>query len=324
MRLFTTIIEGQNAQKEINAGVRLRGTDGFELAASPDTHLELETGELGCESVRVGRLTSTGHRYRFENGFEDWFGIAFIQSGEIGAATENGTLRAAAGETLLLAPGRRDVRSWPSPGALFRSRRLLISRQTLLTQLAREEVYAPVVVRSFSAATMAETTALADEVARLVDSPSHLSRQGAGRAEKRLTELVCELLLATGALRPQRKAPASSIEDLRRAEAYIRAHAGDNLSMTEVAEQLNISTRSLQATFRKYRNLSPHAYLDAVRLGRVHQQLLTILPDETIADIALEAGFNHLGRFSARYKARYGEAPSQTVASARVRSQIVK
>lgn len=324
MRLIRSVIAGHNARRDANSGAGFRGTDGFELAASPDTRLELETGELGCESVRVGRLTSTGHRYRYENGVEDWFGIAFVQAGEISAATEHGLLRADAGEMLLLAPGRRDVWSLPSAGEPFRSRRLLISRQSLVAQLAREEIPAPGMARSFSTAATPETTALADAVARLVDSPSHLSREDAGQAERRLTELVSEVLLATGALRAQRQAPASSIEDLRRAEAYIRAHAGDTIRMSEVAAQLNISTRSLQATFHKYRDLSPHAYLDAVRLGRVRQQLLTILPEETIAGIALDAGFNHLGRFSARYRARYGEAPSQTVAATRNGVRIAK
>jgi AraC-like DNA-binding protein len=34
---------------------------------------------------------------------------------------------------------------------------------------------------------------------------------------------------------------------------------------------------------------------------------------ETVTDIALRHGFSHLGRFSAEYRRRFGERPSETL-----------
>nr|WP_243645044.1 helix-turn-helix domain-containing protein [Rhodovulum euryhalinum] len=38
------------------------------------------------------------------------------------------------------------------------------------------------------------------------------------------------------------------------------------------------------------------------------------MPDSapTVTEAAITCGFGHLGRFSAAYRARFGEAPSQT------------
>jgi AraC-like DNA-binding protein len=125
------------------------------------------------------------------------------------------------------------------------------------------------------------------------------------------------LLFAVGAIEQRRGVATGSLADLRRAEDFIRFHAGDDISMSDVAREMNVSTRSVQATFRKYRGISPYAYLDAIRLGQARQRLLTIEPGETVASIALDAGYGHLGRFSGRYRRWYGESPSQTAILAR-------
>lgn len=55
------------------------------------------------------------------------------------------------------------------------------------------------------------------------------------------------------------------------------------------------------------------------RLDRCRWQLMSVEKQEdSITDIAMRWGFNHLGRFSAMYKKRFGESPRQT--EIRVRS----
>jgi AraC-like DNA-binding protein len=317
MRLFTSIIEGQNAHKEINAGVRFRGTDGFDVFPGPQARLELEAGELGCESIRLGRLSSTGHRYRFENGIDDWIGLNSPTAGDIRAVTPDGLVAASPGGVLLLGPGRRDLDVQPVSTGAFRSRHLQISRQSLYRYLAEDEVAVAGGIRSFSAGNLAELGILMRTLAGVVEDPAHLSRELVSRRERQLIELTVALLFAVGAVEPRRPVGTGSLADVRRAEDFIRSHAGDDISMSDVARELGVSTRSVQATFRKYRGISPYAYLDAVRLGQARQRLVTIEPGETVASIALEAGFGHLGRFSGRYRRWYGESPSRTAALTR-------
>ena len=86
------------------------------------------------------------------------------------------------------------------------------------------------------------------------------------------------------------------------------------LTLSELASSTGVSIRSLQAGFKQYTGLSPMEFLKQNRLARVHDELLN--PDSdfaSVAEVAFYWGFNHLGRFAAAYKARYGELPSQTL-----------
>ncbi|KAG1240833.1 hypothetical protein G6F68_017277 [Rhizopus microsporus] len=53
-------------------------------------------------------------------------------------------------------------------------------------------------------------------------------------------------------------------------------------------------------------------YLRDLRMERARAELLSG-ESHNIAAVALRWGFAHMGRFSAGYKARYGESPSQSV-----------
>ena len=55
------------------------------------------------------------------------------------------------------------------------------------------------------------------------------------------------------------------------------------------------------------------AYLRSVRLDSVRGELQAPGPGTTVAAVAHRWGFAHLGRFTAYYRRRYGESPSQTL-----------
>jgi AraC-like DNA-binding protein len=79
-----------------------------------------------------------------------------------------------------------------------------------------------------------------------------------------------------------------------------------------LAEATGISIRSLQYGFRRFRNITPLAYLREVRLEAAQAELSSPLNMLSIKDVALKWGFTHMGHFAARYRAAYGETPSQT------------
>jgi len=58
--------------------------------------------------------------------------------------------------------------------------------------------------------------------------------------------------------------------------------------------------------------MSPKAYMQTMRLNGVHQDLLDNSSKRTIAAIAMDWGFYHLGRFSHLYKQMFGELPGKT------------
>lgn len=109
--------------------------------------------------------------------------------------------------------------------------------------------------------------------------------------------------------------PPSGPRAVHRAVDLIEGHPERPLSVSSLARQFGVSVRSLQEAFRRNLGVSPTAYLREIRLRRAHADLLAADPDEglTVTDVAGRWGFAHLGRFSASYRERYGEPPSQTL-----------
>lgn len=101
---------------------------------------------------------------------------------------------------------------------------------------------------------------------------------------------------------------------VRRAEEYIRQHAGDPISLADLIEVSGVSARSLHAAFKRFRNTTPMIYLKNRRL-EIAQRLLKSGMDEglTVTDVAITAGFTHLSRFARSYYERFGERPSTTL-----------
>ncbi|MCK9815140.1 AraC family transcriptional regulator [Pseudomonas sp. MAFF 302046] len=99
---------------------------------------------------------------------------------------------------------------------------------------------------------------------------------------------------------------------VKRTEEYMRAHAGEPLSIEQLAEHAGVSVRTLFAGFRDFCDTTPMAYLRNLRLEQVHLELSQLGPEASVTEIAFKWGFAHLGRFAQEYKKRYGEAPSTT------------
>lgn len=102
---------------------------------------------------------------------------------------------------------------------------------------------------------------------------------------------------------------------VKRVERYIEEHAHEPISIVEMAEHVGVSSRSLFAGFRRFRNTSPMLYLKEVRLRRVHEELQqSSAGSTTVTAVAFRWGFSHLGHFTTDYKRRFGESPSETLA----------
>ncbi|MFF1553018.1 AraC family transcriptional regulator [Rhodococcus erythropolis] len=92
---------------------------------------------------------------------------------------------------------------------------------------------------------------------------------------------------------------------------YIEAHADAYLTTTDLAANLGISERSLQAGFQEFVGTSPNAYIRSVRLDRAHIDLIAGLG--TVSQIAARWGFHHAGRFAHLYRERFGRLPSAAI-----------
>jgi len=82
----------------------------------------------------------------------------------------------------------------------------------------------------------------------------------------------------------------------------------------DLAREAGVGIRRLQQGFQRYLGCTPSQQLLAIRLERVHADLLAGRAD-SVAEAATRWGFAHLGRFAGSYRERYGVAPSVTLRS---------
>ncbi|MBM9510071.1 AraC family transcriptional regulator [Actinacidiphila acididurans] len=114
---------------------------------------------------------------------------------------------------------------------------------------------------------------------------------------------------------PDRPARRSKI---RAAIELIEERPDSGLSPADLAESVGCTARALQRGFREAVGMSPMAYVRAVRLERVHQDLIAEAGRSSVTDIAMRWGFFHLGRFAQQYRDRFGVLPSETARRARL------
>ncbi|GGX81188.1 hypothetical protein GCM10010358_39390 [Streptomyces minutiscleroticus] len=102
---------------------------------------------------------------------------------------------------------------------------------------------------------------------------------------------------------------------VRRAVAFIDAHAHTDVSVADIAEATHVSIRTLQYAFRRHLDTTPMSYLRRVRLAHAHADLLAADPSTgiTVTAIATRWGFLQSGRFAAAYRTAYGRPPHQTL-----------
>jgi AraC-like DNA-binding protein len=103
---------------------------------------------------------------------------------------------------------------------------------------------------------------------------------------------------------------------IREAE-YLMANGDTALTVSQIASHLRVSLRTLEAGFQECRGISPLRRLREIRLRRVREQLLSAQEGTSVTSVATENGFLHLPRFSAYYRAAFGEAPHATLRRSR-------
>lgn len=101
---------------------------------------------------------------------------------------------------------------------------------------------------------------------------------------------------------------------LKRAERFMAAHLQGNPGIVEIAADAGVSVRTLFAAFKKYRDTTPHAELQRLRLAAAHSDLQDgEFGGVTVATIAARWGFDDASRFAKSYRTQYGCTPSQTL-----------
>lgn len=241
--------------------------------------------------------------------------VGRVLQGKIERETDGESLRAGTGDVFLIAqPDRPYTVRWDnvvlqliqvSPAMLADVAGVCPGGRLRFTSLTPE-----------SPASAGNLTASVDFVAsELMASPeaavSPLLTGGAARllAGALLTAFPHEAGPGAGT-RPGPGSPAT----LRRAMEFIEEFAGTDIGAADIATGAHVTLRAVQHAFQRHLGTTPMAYLRRVRLERARQDLLAASPAHaTVTAIANRWGFSSPSRFTAHYRAAFGELPRDTL-----------
>lgn len=105
-------------------------------------------------------------------------------------------------------------------------------------------------------------------------------------------------------------------KDVRGAVAYMRQAMESRVTEADLSRVCGVPARTLRRHFLAFIGHPPLVHFRLVRLSAAREAMLTP-GTASITEIATRFGFNHLGRFSAEYRRRFGEPPSATLSRGR-------
>jgi AraC-like DNA-binding protein len=104
----------------------------------------------------------------------------------------------------------------------------------------------------------------------------------------------------------------SALKVVRQVEEYLESRPTEPVHISEICSQLHVSRRTLHRAFHEALGIGPIAFLRHRRLCAVHTALRAPKNIATISDVAMQFGFQNLGRFAGYYRQLFGEYPSDT------------
>ena len=96
----------------------------------------------------------------------------------------------------------------------------------------------------------------------------------------------------------------------------LKARIDESWCLSDIERVSGLSCRTLQYAFQRKFGCTPMQWLRDERLQLARMRLTHADDSTSIASIAYQCGFTHLGLFARYYKARFSELPSETIARA--------
>lgn len=187
-----------------------------------------------------------------------------------------------------------------------------------LSQLLRQPLQEPLIFEPVFGLSSAAGTAWCNAV-EFTRSQLHANLPDANIAPllRQLEDSLCLYLLLliphNYAAQLKRQESGVTPRSIRRACAYINANIHRPITLQQLAGAAGVTAATLTRHFQCYLGDAPMKYIRDRKLERVHELLQQRTASESVTDVALQYGFNHLGRFANYYRRRYGELPSDTL-----------
>ena len=90
---------------------------------------------------------------------------------------------------------------------------------------------------------------------------------------------------------------------------YLRQHADEELSLTDLAQHFHYSPSHLSRTFKKKMGFSIKQYVEALKMEKGIQEIVE--GRQNVTETSMEAGYDSLGSFSNTFKRHTGLSPKK-------------
>ena len=127
-------------------------------------------------------------------------------------------------------------------------------------------------------------------------------------------QLIADVLVAAyehAGTKPRRRRSTSRdhAERTEAAKAYIAKHAGENISLAEIAAAANASPFNFARMFQQQTGMPAHRYLTRLRLRTSLERIAE--PDADLTTIAMDLGFSSHSHFTDVFRREFGSTPSE-------------
>ncbi|CAI8862815.1 XylDLEGF operon transcriptional activator 3 [Pseudomonas chlororaphis] len=134
------------------------------------------------------------------------------------------------------------------------------------------------------------------------------------RVQEHYAQIVASKMLSLMKTNIRRAGLGSSSATFEAIADYIERNLKQDIGCEELAQQAQMSLRSLYALFERNARTTPMRYIRQKKLERIHACLRDPSCNvRNITELAMDFGFLHLGRFSESYRKQFGELPSDTL-----------
>lgn len=107
----------------------------------------------------------------------------------------------------------------------------------------------------------------------------------------------------------QKKTAKREAEKLRRMLVYLHEHYKDKITLTEIAENLGVSSGDYCRFFKKHMGQTPFEYLQVLRVEKTIPELLE--KESNIAEFVLQHGFNGASYYAEIFRKEMGCSPGE-------------
>lgn len=121
------------------------------------------------------------------------------------------------------------------------------------------------------------------------------------------------VLLKGSSVNKEKVSGKKRLKLLHDAENYITQHITEPITISNIASYLNVSERTLLYAFKNRFDMGPKAFMLVLKLNHSYHRLNAENKISSIAHIARDNGFWHMGQYYKDYKKFFGELPSKTL-----------